>query len=208
MPPENWCGYCSARPAGSGMSTSRSSSTARSPARAAGTCPCATWPSMTWRPIVNTGLSVVVGSWKTMPTSRPRMRRSASASSVVISTPSSSIEPSRRASGGSRPLRASAVTLLPEPDSPTMPSTSPAPTSRSTPRTAGTGRPVPTKLTFSPRTRSVNAGPWSGRPACCRSRARCRPRSSPRRSGRCRRCWSGSRRRSPPGSCSGGRRPP
>ena len=34
--------------------------------------PRATCPSMIWRPTGSTGLSVVVGSWKTKPTSRPR----------------------------------------------------------------------------------------------------------------------------------------
>ena len=38
--------------------------------------PWSTWPSTTWAPTGSTGLSVVVGSWKTIPTSRPRMRRS------------------------------------------------------------------------------------------------------------------------------------
>ena len=39
---------------------------------------------------------------------------------------------------GSRPMMASDVTDLPDPDSPTMPSTSPAATSKLTPRTACT----------------------------------------------------------------------
>ena len=208
MPPENWCGYWLARFCGSGMSTSRSSSTARCAAWPGATCPCATCPSITCRPIGNTGLSVVVGSWNTMPTSRPRILRSDSASSVVTSTPSSWIEPCTCAVGGSRPLIASEVTLLPEPDSPTMPSTWLASTSKSMPRTAGTARPDPTNVTVSPRTRSVNGTLWCGRSACCRSRARCRRHSWPPRSGRCRRCWSGSRTPPRPAPCSGCRRPP
>ena len=208
MPPENWCGYWFTRPSGSGMSTSRSNATARCAASAAATCPWATWPSITWRPIGNTGLSVVVGSWNTMPTSRPRICRKASAPRVVTSTPLSWMEPCTWAVAGNRPLMASEVTLLPDPDSPTMPSTSLASTSKSMPRTAGTGRPEPTKVTVSPRTRSVNGTLWCGTPACCRSRARCRRRSWRPRSGRCRRCWWEWQTLPPPLPCSGCHRRP
>jgi hypothetical protein len=165
MPPENWCGNWIARAAGSGMSTSRSSSTARDMAASpAAMRPCATCPSMTWRPTCSTGFSVVVGSWKIMPTSLPRMRRSVSRSAVATSTPARRMEPETRAVAGSRPAMASEVTLLPEPDSPTMPSTSFGWTSKSMPRTAGTRRPEPVKATSRPRTErtgSAMARAWS-----------------------------------------------
>lgn len=48
----------------------------------------------------------------------------------------------------------SAVADLPDPDSPTTATTSPAPTVRSTPRTAATGGPSVGKVTVSPRTSS------------------------------------------------------
>ena len=49
----------------------------------------------------------------------------------------------------------------------------------------------------------VNAARWYERPACCRSRARCRPPWARPRSGRCRRYWSGSRTPTRPAPCSG-----
>ena len=81
------------------MSTSRSSSTARAGACAlAASRPCATCPSVTWRPTGSTGFSVVVGSWKIKPTSSPAhaaaaLRRSAPMTSMSPST----IEPRDRA---------------------------------------------------------------------------------------------------------------
>jgi len=44
MPPENWCGYCTARLSGSAMSAARSGATARAGALAGRSRPCATPP--------------------------------------------------------------------------------------------------------------------------------------------------------------------
>ena len=77
------------------------------------------------------GLRLVIGSWKiiamSLPTSVARARASDSASR---SRPAKRmrIGASRGPGKSIRPISASAVTLLPEPDSPTMPRTSPAST--------------------------------------------------------------------------------
>ena len=143
IPPENWCGYCRARPAGRRCrprAGARPRATARSRAgqRAVATC-----PSTICRPTGSTGLSVVVGSWKTKPTSSAAQRRSVSAIGAIdfrAAETDRARDLRRCPAAGRQP--ASAVTLLPEPDSPTMPSTSPGYTSNSMPRTAG-DRPAP-----------------------------------------------------------------
>ena len=77
--------------------------------------------------MVSTGLSDVIGSWKIIATSLPRTPRIASSLSVSRSTPSSLTEPPTMRPGGSGTSRMSesAVTLLPQPDSPTIASVSP-----------------------------------------------------------------------------------
>src|SRR5262245_50837198 len=80
-----------------------------------------------------------MGSWKTMATSPPRISRSCAGLSSSRSIPSSRIEPDTCALAGSSPSTESAVTDLPQPDSPTSATTSPRLTVRLTPRTASTG---------------------------------------------------------------------
>ena len=87
---------------GSGMPTSCSRARARSRASARDTGKCARTPSAIWSPTVNTGLRLVIGSWKIMPTRRPRICRSASPSSA-----STSVSPSRMTLPG-RSARAAA----------------------------------------------------------------------------------------------------
>ena len=62
MPPDNWCGYSSARRAGSGMRTSRNISTAWFQACCLVISRCRRTASMIWSPIRITGLSEVIGS--------------------------------------------------------------------------------------------------------------------------------------------------
>ena len=157
MPPENWCGYCATRVSGAAISTSRKACTARDRALPAATRPRATCPSTICRPTGSTGLSVVVGSWKTKPTSRPRSVLSVSASAETTSVPTRRIDPVTCALSGNRPAMARHATLLPEPDSPTMPSTSPGYTSNEMPRTAGAGRPAPVNVTVRSRTESTGS---------------------------------------------------
>ena len=84
---------------------------------------------MIWRPIVSTGFRLVIGSWKIIAISRPRIRRSSWSESFNRSRPPNLAVPATaRPARGRMPSNASAVTLLPQPDSPTMPSISPGAT--------------------------------------------------------------------------------
>ena len=69
----------------------------------------------------------------------PRYLRASLASSPMSSVPRNVADPEIWAVLCSSPITASIVTDLPDPDSPTTPSTSPAWTTRSFPRTAYTG---------------------------------------------------------------------
>ncbi len=88
---------------------------------------------------MNTGFSEVIGSWKIIEISAPRMSRSSRVGSAArlrppkrISLPLWVIE----FSGGSSPRIASEVTLLPEPDSPTSATVAFRGMSKEMPRTA------------------------------------------------------------------------
>src|SRR5215475_11285372 len=90
-------------------------------------------------PIVKTGSSATIGSWKIIATLAPRTWRSAVSSIAVISCPAMRMRPSMRVrAGGSRRMSERSVTLLPDPDSPRMPSTWPASRSKLTPLMAAT----------------------------------------------------------------------
>ena len=92
---------------------------------------CSARLSVICRPIVSTGSSAVIGSWNTIAISPPRTARSSgSASRRSRSRPRQHTLPLVCATRGSRRRMARSVRLLPEPDSPTMPSTSPASTSK------------------------------------------------------------------------------
>ena len=89
-------------------------------------------------PIVRTGFSDVIGSWKMIAISRPRTDRSSRSLIWSRSRPSKCAVPLGDATGaraGSRAAPAT-VTLLPQPDSPTMPSVSPGAMSNEMPLTA------------------------------------------------------------------------
>jgi hypothetical protein len=90
------------------------------------------------RPIVWTGFSALSGSWNTIPIRPPRIRCSSPSVARTRSVPSKRI--CRRGSlpcgCGSRRMIEKAVTLLPQPDSPTIPSVRPLRTSKLTPSTA------------------------------------------------------------------------
>ena len=64
-PPESWWGYCRSRSRGLAMPTRSSSSAARVCAARRSMPSCSFSTSQIWRPTVNTGLSEVIGSWKT-----------------------------------------------------------------------------------------------------------------------------------------------
>src|SRR5437870_3581039 len=150
MPPLNWCGYWARRRSGSGIPTMPSSSAARRRA-SAGVIP--RWissPSVSWRPIERTGLSEVIGSWNTMPISRPRTRRISSSESFRMSRPLKRTRPPtiRPAGPATRRMMLSALTLLPQPDSPTSATVSLSFTSQDTSSTARTTPPCVTKCVW------------------------------------------------------------
>ena len=128
-PPESWWGYLLNAVGGSGISTLVSSSSARSLACSGFMSKCARSASMIWNPTVYTGLSAVIGSWKITAISLPRTSRSSRSGMPRSSRPSSLIEPLTFAFAGSSPSSAIELELLPEPDSPTIASTSPRRTS-------------------------------------------------------------------------------
>ena len=141
------------------MRTILSSSTAR--ARAA-LVPSRWWivsASMSWLSTVYTGSRHVAGSWKIMAISRPRIDRSWRSGSPTSWRPLNSIEPAAmRPVDSSRPRMDSAVTLLPEPDSPTSATVSPRSMWNDTSLTASTSPRRVAKRVRRPRTSSTTSG--------------------------------------------------
>src|SRR5215468_3997849 len=108
------------------MRTRRSISTAFSQAADFDRSWCSSIVSLICAPMLSTGLSDVIGSWKIIEMSLPRTARICASSSLMRSRPSSSIAPETIRPGGSGMSRIteSAVMLLPQPDSPTIASVS------------------------------------------------------------------------------------
>ncbi|MDT4833012.1 hypothetical protein FQZ97_665960 [compost metagenome] len=147
MPPESWCGKRSSTLRASGM---RTSSSMRSASARAAELLLPWWMRMAsaiWSPAVNTGFSEVIGSWKIIAMSAPRMPR------IVLSRACarSSTSPLRRRKAMLPPrmrpppcstsrISASEVTDLPDPDSPTTASVSPWSTWKDSFLTASTVR--------------------------------------------------------------------
>src|SRR6185503_6140801 len=122
------------------MRTRRSISTEASCASLREIFWCRTRASAIWSPTRKAGLSEVIGSWKIIASLAPRRSRSRAGDCFSRSSPSSSTSPPAMRPGGCgmRPMIESAVTLLPQPDSPTMPRVRPRSSLRSTPSTART----------------------------------------------------------------------
>ncbi len=103
MPPENWWGYWSNRRCGSGIRTLLEHLDGPLAGLARPTCWCRTTASTIWLPMVKTGLSEVIGSWKIMATLPPRIFRMAGSASAVRSTGAAVAavkpDPSRRRCG-------------------------------------------------------------------------------------------------------------
>src|SRR5215212_7668557 len=119
------------------MPTALRSSSARSFACRFETSRCSWTASTSCFPIVWTGFSDVIGSWKIIAMSLPRMSRRRLFGAVIRSSPLKSASPLVIALFFAfRPMIVRHVTLLPEPDSPTMPSVLPFSTSKLTPSTA------------------------------------------------------------------------
>jgi hypothetical protein len=130
-------GYSCARRAASGMPTDSSIATARAQAALAEVRSWTRTTSAIWSPTLNTGFSAVIGSWKIMAMRRPRTARSSRSGRPSRSRPSNStsLPASMRPGGRMSRSTESAVTDLPHPLSPTMPSVSPGSTSKETPST-------------------------------------------------------------------------
>ena len=141
MPPDISCGNCDTRVSGEAMRTDFSSPTARRQALARVAPSCTRIGSPTWLPIENSGLSEAIGSCRIMAIRLPRTRRISASDLSSRFSPSNIMRPcTMRAAGGSRRMMVSASVLLPEPDSPTMPSVSPASRLKVTSSTARTTR--------------------------------------------------------------------
>jgi len=94
-----------------------------------------------------TGSMAVTGFWKTIAIASPRSERRSVAPSPRSDRPPRRTSPDTSPFAGSSPRAARKVTLFPEPDSPTIPTVSPAWTVRLTPRTAWTFGPPVRKAT-------------------------------------------------------------
>ena len=126
MPPENSCGNCDIRSPGEEIPTSAS---ARSHASRLATrlIPgrCSSSDSSSCSPMLITGFRLVMGSWKIIAISAPRMDRRVRSPqrNKSVRSPArrrSVASPPHAASLGSNPIAARAVTVLPLPDSPTI----------------------------------------------------------------------------------------
>ncbi len=127
MPPESWNGYHRTRSSGEGMPTERRSSTAVDCASFLSMSRWRTSDSAIWAPIRLTGLRAVIGSWKIMLSSAPHTGRSSRSLMADSSWPPKWTVPLRSTSrGGRRPMIERERTVLPEPDSPTIPSVLPS----------------------------------------------------------------------------------
>ena len=158
-PPDISCGYDFMRRCGSGIPTSPSSASARAQAARRPRRMCLTSGSQSCWPTLNTGLSELIGSWKTHAISLPRSACSSGILACSRSRPCHITRPLRSALSGSRLSTDIAVTLLPEPDSPTS----------ATVRFSGTSKLTPTFLPATTRPTACARWPWPMRKATLRS---------------------------------------
>ena len=93
IPPESWCGYSRTRRCGAGMPTSTSMSVAFCSASRADNPWCSCSVSPICFPTVSTGLRLVIGSWKIIEMSLPRMSRISGSDSSSRSRPWKRIAP-------------------------------------------------------------------------------------------------------------------
>ena len=141
--------------------------------------------SRIWSPIVNTGFSAVIGSWKMSAISAPRTWRMSRSLRSSRSRPLKRSRPELMRPGGwTRRMIENAVTDLPLPDSPTSPSVSPERISKLTSSTAGTEPDGVSKTVVRPSTLSRGAAvtAWPS-PDTRRTPLASRPRSRPRSPG-------------------------
>src|SRR5688572_30197926 len=122
------------------MPTRPSNSSARSSAALACRIPCALNGSAICQPTLNTGLSDASASWNTMPISSPQRLRHSDIGAPSTSAPLKRMLPPVMCAGGdaSKRMMAAAVTLLPDPLSPSTAAVSPRRTEKLAPLTART----------------------------------------------------------------------
>ncbi len=139
IPPESSCGYCRSRRAGSGIRTSTSSRSAISRAELRSMPRWTRSGSAICSPMRISGLSEPIGSWNTVDIDRPQISRSCLSVRSISSTPSKRIDPERSIPPPAMsPMIERVSTVLPDPDSPTMPTASPRCSDNDTPSTART----------------------------------------------------------------------
>ena len=85
-----------------------------------------------WRPTRITGLSAVIGFWNTIAMPIPRIRANSRSAIPSSSTPSNITLPDTVATSGPKPTIDNTDSVLPDPDSPMMPSRSPRSTANET----------------------------------------------------------------------------
>ena len=146
-PPDSSCGKAPRRRSAAGNPTSDNASRTRRRSSPRPTRSCTVMASRSWSPIERTGFSEDIGSCEIRPIRRPRTWRSSLSGKLTRSRPSNQAVPLTVAFAGSRPRAARHVADLPDPDSPTIPSTRPGSTARETPRTACTAPPSFAKRT-------------------------------------------------------------
>ncbi len=126
MPPDNSWGYWLRRRPASGMRTSLSSRSAVARASPRLSSRWVRSGSAICLPIFISGFSDVIGSWKIIDISWPQMWRICLGLRSIISWPANLMDPVRSTLFPvSRPITDRDRTVLPEPDSPTMPSALP-----------------------------------------------------------------------------------
>ena len=119
-------------------------------------------------PTGSRGFSDDPGSWKTMPTLSRSGCRSLRLAPFICTPATSKLPPAT----GSRPSAARPIVVLPEPDSPTSPTTSPRPIVRETSSTARKTGWLPRLGYSSTRFSATRIGADVGLGACrCRSRS-------------------------------------
>ena len=154
--PENW----PARRTASGIPASAISSSTRRRRSATVSRVCSRRASSTSLPTLRSGSSATRASWLIMPTVAPRSRSSDRLPSVRTSTPATSRRSAvTRDRGPASPTIDRAVTLLPEPDSPTRARHSPGAMAREIPSTAPTASSGAPNRTVRFSTRSVGRMP-------------------------------------------------
>ena len=140
IPPENSWGYWSARSSGLGMFTSFRYLMASAFASDEESFLWCLMASTICFPTFMVGFRQVMGSWKIMATSLPRIFCISFSDALTMSCSPSRTSPAGMRAGGMgfSLMMVWAVTLLPQPDSPTTASTSPSSREKVTPRTACT----------------------------------------------------------------------